>query len=162
MIIEEKARALVEPLLNNSGFTLWDVIFEKEGAMSYLRILFDRRSGGADTPAGESGDSVTDDDVAQMTTPLNELLDKQDFIQHVDILEAGSPGLTRRLRHPEHFQESIGKQIRVMKRGDKGKTNVIYGLLEAYEAESNQISLKTDTETVILGVKNCLKINLDF
>jgi len=150
MIIEEKTRALVEPLLTEAGFTLWDVIFEKEGAMSYLRILFDKEDG------------LNDEDVALMTTPLNELLDKQDFIQHVDILEAGSPGLTRRLRHPAHFLKSIGKQIRVMKRGEKGKTNVIYGLLEAFEAESNQISLKTDTETVIIGVKNCLKINLDF
>jgi ribosome maturation factor RimP len=149
MIIEEKARLLAEPLLTEAGFTLWDVIFEKEGAMSYLRILFEK-------------DEMNDEDVAAITTPLNQLMDTQDFIQHVDILEAGSPGLTRRLRRPAHFSMSIGKPIRVMKRGEKGKTNVIYGTLEAYEPQTNQISLKTDTETIILGIKNCLKINLDF
>ncbi|MCL2637164.1 MAG: ribosome assembly cofactor RimP [Oscillospiraceae bacterium] len=149
MTIEEKARALAEPLLTEAGFTLWDVIFEKEGAMSYLRILFEK-------------DDLNDEDVAKMTTPLNALMDTQDFIEHVDILEAGSPGLTRRLRHAEHFEQSLNKPIRVMKRGDKGKTNVIYGLLTAYEAEANQITLKTDTENVVLGVKNCLRINLDF
>ncbi|MCL2698174.1 MAG: hypothetical protein FWE74_08855 [Oscillospiraceae bacterium] len=160
MNIEEKARALAEPLLADAGFALWDVIFEKEGAMSYLRILFDRQVGG-DTSAGESC-GITDEDVALITTPLNQLMDKQDFIEHIDILEAGSPGLTRRLRHPGHFTQSIGKPIRVMKRGDKGKTNVVYGELVSYDPEASQISLKTNTETVILGVKNCLKINLDF
>ncbi|MDR2531766.1 MAG: ribosome assembly cofactor RimP [Oscillospiraceae bacterium] len=153
MIIEEKARALAEPLLTEAGFVLWDVIFEKEGAMSYLRILFDKDGG---------GDGINDEECALMTAPLNALMDKQEFIQHVDILEVGSPGLTRRLRRPEHFGQSIGKALRVMKRADKGKTGVIYGTLEAYEPETNQISLKTDTELVIIGVKNCLKINLDF
>jgi ribosome maturation factor RimP len=151
MTVEEKARTLAEPLLTEAGFMLWDVIFEKEGAMSYLRILFDRRA----------GDSITDEDVAAITTPLNQLMDAQDFINHVDILEAGSPGLTRRLRHPFHFEQSLGKPVRVMKRGDKGKTNFIYGELTAYDRENNQITIKTDSELIPLGIKNCLKINLD-
>ncbi|MDR2559753.1 MAG: ribosome assembly cofactor RimP [Oscillospiraceae bacterium] len=150
MMIEEKTRALVEPLLTEAGFALWDVIFEKEGAMNYLRILFDKDGG------------LNDEDCAQMITPLNQLMDKQDFIVHIDILEAGSPGLTRRLRHPGHFTQNIGNPIRVMKRGDKGKTDVIYGTLETYDPGANQISLKTETETIVLDVKNCLRINLDF
>jgi ribosome maturation factor RimP len=158
MIIEEKARALAEPLLREAGFTLWDVIFEKEGAMNYLRILFDRRAAGADSDSN----SITDEDVAAITTPLNQLMDAQDFISHVDILEAGSPGLSRRLRHPAHFEQSLGKPVRVMKRGDKGKTNVIYGELTAYDNENNQITIKTDSEVIPLSIKNCLKINIDF
>jgi ribosome maturation factor RimP len=149
MTIEEKARALAEPLLTEAGFTLWDVIFEKEGAMSYLRILFEK-------------DEMNDEDVAAITTPLNALMDKQEFISHVDILEAGSPGLTRRLRHPAHFCMSISKPVRVMKRGEKGKTNVLYGTLESCDPEANQITIKTDSELIPLSIKNCLKINLDF
>jgi ribosome maturation factor RimP len=149
MSIEEKARILAEPLITEAGFVLWDVIFEKEGAMSYLRILFDKDGG------------LNDEDCALITPPINQLMDKQEFIQHVDILEIGSPGLTRRLRRPEHFEQSIGKPVRVMKRGDKGKTNVLYGELTNFD-ETGQITLKTDTETVTLGIKNCLKINLNF
>jgi ribosome maturation factor RimP len=151
MVIEEKARVLAEPLLAEAGFTLWDVIFEKEGAMSYLRILFDRKDGG-----------ITDEDAALMTPPLNALMDKQDFIQHVDILEIGSPGLTRRLRRSEHFTQNAGKPVRVMKRGEKGKTNVLYGELAEFNDETGQFALKTDSETITLNIKNCLRINLDF
>jgi len=152
--IEEKARALAEPLITEAGFKLWDVIFEKEGAMNYLRILFDSKEG------------VNDEDCALMTAPLNATLDAQDFIKHVDILEVGSPGLTRRLRNPEHFMQSIGKPIRVMKRGEKGKTTVIYGILEAYDGacdseNGDNIKIKTDSETIILNPKNCLRINID-
>ena len=150
MNIEEKARALAEPLLTEAGFELWDVIFEKEGAMSYLRILFDK------------ADGINDEEVAQITAPLNKLIDAQDFIQHIDILEIGSPGLTRRLRRPEHFTHSIGKPVRVMKRGEKGKTNVLYGTLEAFEPDTGQLTLTGDNEKTILGIKNCLRINLDF
>ena len=137
------------PLLTDSGFTLWDVVFEKEGAMNYLRILFDKDGG------------LNDEDCALITAPINELMDKQDFIRHVDILEVGSPGLTRRLRHPEHFEQSLEKPVRALKRGDKGKTNTICGILSHYDRTKNEISLKTDTEDIILGVKNCLRINLD-
>ncbi|MCL1822948.1 MAG: ribosome assembly cofactor RimP [Oscillospiraceae bacterium] len=147
--IEERARALAEPLLAESGFTLWDVIFEKEGAMNYLRILFDKEDG------------VNDEECALMTAPLNEIMDKQDFIKHVDILEAGSPGLTRRLRRAEHFEQSINKPLRVLKRGEKGKSNAFYGILTAYDHEKNEISLKTESETVILNIKNCQRINLN-
>jgi len=155
MNIEKKAYALCEPLLKDVGLVLWDVIFEKEGAMSYLRILFEKDS---------DGESLNDEDVAQITTPLNQLMDKQDFIAHVDILEVGSPGLTRRLRKPEHFEQSIGKPVRVMKRGEKGKTNAFYGTLASFDSEKNEISLKIkdSSETITLNVKNCLKINIDF
>ncbi|MCL2076917.1 MAG: ribosome assembly cofactor RimP [Oscillospiraceae bacterium] len=150
--IETKARALSEPLISQAGFTLWDVIFEKEGAMNYLRILFHKDS---------ENESVTDEDCALMTTPLNELMDKQDFIKHVDILEIGSPGLTRKLRRPEHFTQNLGKPVRVVKRGEKGKTNAFCGTLCDYEPKTNEFSLQTATEKVVLNVKNCLRINLD-
>jgi len=150
MNIEERASALAEPLILGAGFTLWDVTFEKEGAMNYLRILFDKDGG------------VTDEDCALLTPPLNKIMDAQDFISHVDVLEVGSPGLTRRLRKPGHFGQSIGKPLRVMKRGEKGKTDALYGILEAYDREAGQISLKTDKEVIILGIKNCLRINIDF
>jgi ribosome maturation factor RimP len=152
MTIEEKAYTLAEPLLADAGFALWDVIFEKEGAMSYLRILFDKAD----------GESITDEDAVQITTPLNKLMDAQDFITHVDILEIGSPGLTRRLRKSVHFEQSVGKPVRVMKRGDKGKTNVFYGTLNAFDSEKGEFLLETDAETVALNVKNCLKVNIDF
>jgi len=146
--IEEKARALAEPLITEAGFRLWDVVFEKEGAMNYLRILFDKDGG------------IDDEECALMTAPLNALMDRQDFISHVDILEVGSPGVTRRLRRPEHFEQSVGKPIRIMRRGEKGKTTAIYGILNSYDGE--RLEVKTDAETIVLNPKNCIRINIDF
>ncbi|MCL2108104.1 MAG: hypothetical protein FWH20_01990 [Oscillospiraceae bacterium] len=195
MNIEEKARALVEPIVVQGGFELWDVVFEKEGAMNYLRVLFDNSTAknsadtaansadtaefAADTAANSADTAefaadttanpadtaelrgITDEDCARMTAPINALLDKQDFIKHVDILEIGSPGLTRRLRHAVHFAASLGKPLRVTKRGDKGKTVVIYGVLVSYDGDSGAFELQGDKGILQLSLKNCIRVNLD-
>ena len=43
--IEELARAAVMPVVERYGLKLWDVCFEKEGAMWYLRVLVDKDGG---------------------------------------------------------------------------------------------------------------------
>ena len=147
-IIENKTRELVEDLLTESGFSLWDVVFEKEGAMWYLRVLFDKNE-------RETG-GITADECENITGPINEILDKQDFISEVDILEIGSPGLLRKLRHPEHFTDSIGMSIRVAYKDKNHKTHFKYGILKDFNAQTNEITL--DKETIEL--KETVKVNI--
>ncbi|MCL2035842.1 MAG: ribosome assembly cofactor RimP [Oscillospiraceae bacterium] len=148
MRIEERVRNRVEPFLEENGCRLWDVIFEKEGAMHYLKILFDDADGSLDLEKCE-----------KLTPPLNKLLDEEEFIKkgQVDIVEIGSPGLSRRLRHAEHFEFCNGKTVKVMKRTDSGKTEVITGILNGFDSENKSVTV--DGEEISL--KKCIRINLE-
>ncbi len=148
--IEERAYALAAPILEEKGYKLWDVCFEKEGAMWYLRILFDKEGG------------IDSDECEEVSEPLNKLIDKQDFIGKIDILEIGSPGLTKRLRRPEHFKSCIGEKIRVTVRDEKGKEVSVFGTLAGYDDENKSFTLEKDGgETEIFAVSDCVKINSD-
>jgi len=147
--IEDQARRIAAPFLEENNCLLWDVVFEKEGAMHYLRILFDSADGALDITECE-----------RLTPPLNKLMDAQDFIKQVDILEIGSPGLTRRLRHKEHFERCTGKNIRIMKRADNGKTEMLTGILTDYNQESKSITLDS-SEVSEISLKKCIRITLE-
>jgi len=147
--IEELARAAVMPIIGQYGLTLWDVCFEKEGAMWYLRVLVDK-DGGLDS-----------DECEEVSKPINEILDKQDFIKSVDILEVGSPGLTKKLRHPEHFKACIGEKIRVTRRSDKGKEFSVYGILTGFDEENGTFGIDCGGTEEIFKVAECVKVNSD-
>lgn len=142
--IEQQATEAALPLLEQAGCDLWDVCFEKEGAMWYLRVLFDRE-GGVDSDACE-----------EISRPINELFDKQSFIEQVDILEIGTPGISRRLRKPEHFKEWLGQTVRAQVKTEKGET-YLTGTLDDYNEEKNEITV--NGETVML--KKCIKVNAE-
>lgn len=141
---------MVAPILEEKGYRLWDVCFEKEGAMWYLRILFDKEGG------------IDSDECEEVSEPLNKLIDKQDFIGKIDILEIGSPGLTKKLRRPEHFRACIGERIRVTIRDEKGKEVGVYGTLSAYDEENGAFTvIKENDETENFSVSDCVKVNSD-
>jgi len=146
--IESIARSVAEPFLEENGCRLWDVVFEKEGAMHYLRILFDGKEGNLDM-----------DECERLTRPLNKLFDEQEFIKkgQVDILEIGSPGICRRVRHKEHFEYCMGKEVKVMRRLDNGKTETIAGILTAYDETEKSITLDSDE----ISLKKCLRVTLE-
>ncbi|MBO5378671.1 MAG: ribosome maturation factor RimP [Ruminiclostridium sp.] len=147
--IEDRAYELVKPFIEEKGYNLWDVCFEKEGAMWYLRILFDKEGG------------MDSDECEEISRPLNELIDKQDFIGNIDMLEIGTPGLSKKLRKPEHFKACTGERIRATVRDEKGKEVSVFGTLEAYDEEKNEITLVSEGETTVLHIPDCVKVNSD-
>jgi len=143
--IEERARAAAEPFLKEQGCRLWDVIFEKEGAMRYLKILFDDENGSLDMDRCE-----------KLTPPINRILDAEEFIKDVDVVEIGSPGLSRRLRRPEHFAACVGKNVKVIKRNG-GKTETLTGVLDGFNAEDKLVSV----DLTEIPLKNIVRIALE-
>ncbi|MCM1298657.1 MAG: ribosome assembly cofactor RimP [Firmicutes bacterium] len=142
--IEQEAAALALPLLKEAGCDLWDVCFEKEGAMWYLRVLFDCKDG------------VDSDRCEEISKPINLLFDDQKFIEQVDILEIGTPGLYKKLRKPEHFRTEAGERIRAQVKTEKGETFII-GILQDYSEENGTITV--DGQQIKLS--KCIKVNLE-
>lgn len=99
--IEAAAEKAVRPIVEEHGYSLWDVVFVKEGACWYLRILIDKPEG------------ISIDDCTSIDGLINAAIDKQDFIDKIDYLEVGSAGLERSVRRVDQLKQSVGKKIRL-------------------------------------------------
>ena len=97
-----KVYEIAKPIADSLGLKIWDVAFEKEGAMWYLKVLIDKIDG-----------ALSMDDCEAMTRPLSKALDEADPIEQNYMLEVGSPGLGRELKKPEHFEEFLECPVRI-------------------------------------------------
>lgn len=93
---------IAKPIADGLNLKIWDVSFDKEGAMWYLRVLIEKEDGAVDM-----------DDCEAMTRPLSKALDEADPIEQNYMLEVGSPGLGRQLKRPEHFEEFLECPVRI-------------------------------------------------
>ena len=87
---------LVRPEVEARGLKLWDVRFEKEGSLWYLRIFIDKDGG------------VNINDCENVSRRVSDLLDEADPIEQSYILEVSSPGIERDLVKKEHFDAFAG------------------------------------------------------
>ena len=84
-VYEQKAEAILIPIMEKHGFELWDVEYVKEGSNWYLRAYIDKPGG------------IMIDDCEVVSREFSDILDEQDFIDDAYILEVSSPGLGRQL-----------------------------------------------------------------
>ena len=129
---------LAKPIADSLGLRIWDVTFEKEGALRYLRVLIEHD----DRP-------VDMDDCENMTRPLSALLDEKDPIDEQYILEVGSPGLGRELRREEHFTEYMDCPVRVRYIREHDGVKEFIAIIRGYEdgvltAETEQGEVRID------------------
>lgn len=122
-----------KPIADSLGLSIWDVTYDKEGAMRYLRVFIER-----------DGDSADMDDCEAMTRPLSDALDKLDPIEEQYILEVGSPGLGRQLRREEHFLRFTDCPLRVRYIREKDGIKEFIAVLRAYNKESGSITAETE------------------
>lgn len=98
---EQKVYDLIKPITDELGYYLWDVCYEKEGALWYLRVFIDQDEG------------ISIDDCERATAPINKILDEKDPIPQSYMLEVGSAGLERELVKEEHFEVCEGDKVRI-------------------------------------------------
>ena len=90
---------LAKPIADERGLTIWDIRFEKEGAMWVLLVVIDKEGG------------VSIDDCEAMSRPLDKKLDEVDPIEQSYCLEVSSAGIERELTKDWHFEACKGQQI---------------------------------------------------
>lgn len=93
--------ALARPVVEGMGFSLWDVVFEKEGADWNLCLLIDK-DGGIDL-----------DDCEKVSRAIDPMLDELDPIEQSYYLVVSSPGVNRLLTKPAHFSKYLGCPVLV-------------------------------------------------
>ena len=134
--IEEKVTKLVEPIIENLGYELYDVEYAKEGKNYFLRIFIDNEKG------------IDLNDCEKVSNEINEILDKADYIKEQYYLEVSSPGIERKLRKDKHLEQNISKnvEIKLFKKDNNGKKEYT-GKLKAFNQE--EIIIETDKEITI-------------
>ncbi len=125
----DSIKELAMPLCKQLGLSLWDVRYEKEGATWYLRVFIDKE-GGLDMDSCE-----------EFSRRFNKILDDVDPISDSYVFEAGSPGLGRELRTPEHFDAFIGENVRIkFYKAVDGEKEISAKLL-SYDKDSKKITV---------------------
>lgn len=129
--------ALVRPVVEAQGLTLWDVRYEKEGPDWFLRIWVVR-------------DEPLDMDACEaLTRAINPLLDEADPIPDSYYLEVGGPGLGRKLTREAHFEAVKGQKVLAhLIRPDEQGRREISGILLGKAADGVTLQTDAGTETV--------------
>ncbi len=117
-VIAEKVKELVEPIVKNMGYKLFDVEFKSERGW-VLRVILDKEGG------------ITLGDCEEVSKRISALLDVEDIVPVSYVLEVSSPGLTRELTKPSHFEFFQGRLIRVILREPIEGKREMKGYIEA-------------------------------
>ena len=120
---EIKTEQLLEPILKEFQFELYDVEFVKEAGTFYLRAFIDKEDG------------ITINDCEIVSRRLSDLLDQKDFIPDSYILEVSSPGLGRQLKKDKHLEKSIGEEVELKLFKAIEKQKEFNGILESFTEE---------------------------
>ena len=142
----ERVYELIKDAVAAEGVGLWDVRFLKEGASWYLRVFIDKPEG------------ISIDDCTNVSHAIDPIIDEADPIDVSYYLEVCSPGIERDLTRRRHYEESVGKPVRLkLYKAYDGKKELT-GTLENVGEDS--VTLNTGTDVLTVEFKNISKANL--
>ena len=139
--IEQNVKSLIEPIITNLGYTIYDVIYEKEGQDNYLRIFIDKPEGTIDL-----------NDCEKVSGEINNLLDEADYITDQYFLEVSSPGIERVLRKDKHLKDNIGNDVELKLFKKINNTKLLQGNL--IDFNESYITIETDKEKLQIDRKD--------
>ena len=131
---EQRAEALLTPIVDANGFELVDVEYVKEAGEWYLRGYIDKPGG------------ITVNDCETVSRAFSDRLDEEDFIEDSYILEVSSPGLGRPLKKEKDYIRSMGKKLEIRTFRTIDRQKEFYGVLKAYDENSVTIELEDGNE----------------
>ena len=118
--LTDRVSALVRPVVEEEGCSLWDVEYVREAGCWYLRVFIDRDGG------------VGIDDCERISRRLDPILDEEDPIPDSYVFEVGSAGAERELKRPSDFEQFLGHEVELrLYRPMDGKKSFV-GTLAGY------------------------------
>ena len=130
---ETRTEELITPILDRMNFELVDVEYVKEGGTWYLRAYIDKEGG------------ITVTDCEAVAREMNEILDREDFVEDSYVFEVSSPGLGRPLKKEKDYIRSMGKEVEIRTYRAINREKEFYGILSAYD--ENTVTIKTEDGT---------------
>ena len=147
--IEQSVEEAVKPIIEQLGYSIYDIEYCKEGKDYFLRIFIDK------------ADGIDINDCEKVTNAINPILDEKDLIKEQYFLEVSSSGLERNLRRDEHFQAQLGKEINIKLFKAIDKQKEFTGILKEYnkeflvlEIDNNELKFETQNIAAAKSVYN--------
>ena len=148
---ETRTEELITPILDRMNFELVDVEYVKEGGTWYLRAYIDKEGG------------ITVNDCEAVAREMNEILDREDFVEDSYVFEVSSPGLGRPLKKEKDYIRSMGREVEIRTYRAINREKEFYGILSAYD--ENTVTIKTDDGTEMTFEKSdiaLIRLAFDF
>ena len=148
---ETRTEELITPILDRMNFELVDVEYVKEGGTWYLRAYIDKEGG------------ITGNDCEAVAREMNEILDREDFVEDSYVFEVSSPGLGRPLKKEKDYIRSMGKEVEIRTYRAINREKEFYGILSAYD--ENTVTIKTEDGTEMTFEKSdiaLIRLAFDF
>ncbi len=146
---ERQTEELIQPLVTRNQFELVDVEYVKEGSEWYLRAYIDKEGG------------ITVGDCELVAREMNEILDREDYIDGAYIFEVSSPGLGRPLKKEKDYIRAMGKNLEIRTYRAIEREKEFTGVLTAYDNETVTIE-KENGESMTFEKKDIALIRLAF
>ena len=148
---ETRTEELITPILDRMNFELVDVEYVKEGGTWYLSVYIDKEGG------------ITVNDCEAVAREMNEILDREDFVEDSYVFEVSSPGLGRPLKKEKDYIRSMGKEVEIRTYRAINREKEFYGILSAYD--ENTVTIKTEDGTEMTFEKSdiaLIRLAFDF
>ena len=135
--LEKDVFNCLEPIINNIGYELYDVIYEKTGKNdNHLIIFIDKDEG------------ILIEDCEKVNNEINDILDEKNFINDQYYLEVSSPGLERRIREKKHFEKYINSLVRINLYKPIDKEKELIGELISFDDENIKIRIENSEKNI--------------
>lgn len=127
---EKKTSELITPILEELELELYDVEYVKEAGDYFLRVYIDK------------ADGVTIDDCVEVSRRMNEILDREDYIDDAYTFEVSSPGVERVLKKDKHFRAAIGSEIVVKLYKSIDNKKELQGILSSFDEKTLTLNIE--------------------
>lgn len=139
--------SVVEPYLAAERLELDDLELAGHGRGRVLRVTVDA-DGGVDLER-----------LAELSRGLSRLLDDQPGLQDSYQLEVSSPGLERKLRRPDHYRKSLGREV-VVKTARADQKATYRGTLT--DADESRFTVEGDQGPVVVPYEDVVSAKTVF
>jgi len=97
----EELKNVIKNIVEDNGCELYDIEETQEGDHKYFRVYITKPGG------------VNLNDCTAINNLISPIFDVEEPIKDKYFLEVSSPGIERKLTKPEHFEKSIGENVKV-------------------------------------------------
>ena len=138
---ETQTEHWITPILERNNFELVDVEY------AYI----DKEGG------------ITVDDCEIVAREMNEILDREDYIEDSYVFEVSSPGLGRPLKKEKDYIRSMGKELEIRTYRSMNGSKEFYGVLTGYDDDT--VTIQTEEDEKLTFVKTdiaLIRLAFDF
>jgi len=147
--LEEKISEIAIPFLKREGLTLYDIDIAGGERKPLLRVYIDKEGG------------VRHDDCVNVSRHLSTVIDVEEIIRGTYNIEVSSPGLTRALKKPVHFEKSVGLLAKVTFRKSFAHSGTVIGRLKKASGDNFLIEPE-EGKPVEFSFNDVAKARLEF